>query len=517
MSFIIVLFSNSLFAQHSLYMPVPPPNVDRGVIAQKPPLGATVDVVINNVPSYTWTHGCGPTALGMVIGYFDGLGFSDLVSGSASTQTTGVNDVIANSFHYNDYSLPIDNYPTLLTDKSQTGGAHSSNCLADFMKTSWSIEGNYYGWSWSNYIAISYNSYISFINSAYQHQASQIYYSDVVAWNTFINEIDNNRPVVLLVDSDGDGGTDHFVTGIGYNSSNKTYAIYDTWDHNIHWYTWHAMSSGNAWGIWGFTTFILKFNISASVSPSGNGSVSGAGYFYAGEQISLTANAYVGFNFVNWTENGIEVSTSTTYQFTANSNRILVANFEQAPPVVPESYSLSNKTLLDGTSNCFNALQTITVAGGETTVDFENGSTVDLIAGQSITFLPGFHSHSGSLMNAWITTDGSFCDPAPAPIIAQQMDKSSFVDGQSQPDSVQESGHLVKLYPNPNNGLFTIELNDCDNATITIFNLAGTMVFQQKGFQSGKHLLQVRDIKKGVYILNVNETDKQIIRKFVVE
>lgn len=81
----------------------------------------------------------------------------------------------------------------------------------------------------------------------------------------------------------------------------------------------------------------------------------------------------------------------------------------------------------------------------------------------------------------------------------------------------EKSKSDASIFPNPNNGMFAIELNDCNNATITIFNLAGTMVFQQKGFQSGKHLLQVRNIKKGVYILNVNETDKQIIRKFVVE
>jgi hypothetical protein len=75
----------------------------------------------------------------------------------------------------------------------------------------------------------------------------------------------------------------------------------------------------------------------------------------------------------------------------------------------------------------------------------------------------------------------------------------------------------VTIFPNPNNGLFTIDLSNCNNATITISNLAGTKVFQQKGFQSGKHLLQVRDITKGVYILNVTQPDKQIIRKFVVK
>ena len=89
--------------------------------------------------------------------------------------------------------------------------------------------------------------------------------------------------------------------------------------------------------------------------------------------------------------------------------------------------------------------------------------------------------------------------------------------GESPSTIKEKSKSDATIFPNPNNGMFAIELNNCNNATITIFNLAGTMVFQQKGFQSGKHLLQVHDITKGVYILNVNETDKQIIRKFVVK
>lgn len=56
----------------------------------------------------------------------------------------------------------------------------------------------------------------------------------------------------MLVDSDGNGNTDHFVTGIGYDESNSTYAIYDTWDNNIHWYQWRGMSSSYSWGIYGF-------------------------------------------------------------------------------------------------------------------------------------------------------------------------------------------------------------------------------------------------------------------------
>jgi uncharacterized repeat protein (TIGR02543 family) len=43
----------------------------------------------------------------------------------------------------------------------------------------------------------------------------------------------------------------------------------------------------------------------------------------------LTATPANGYAFVNWTENGNQVSTSATYSFTVSGNRTLVANFKQ--------------------------------------------------------------------------------------------------------------------------------------------------------------------------------------------
>ncbi len=224
-----------------------PDNVNKGIIG----VSSKNQVVISDVPSYEWRHGCGPTALGMVIGYYDINGYPDLISGDASTQTISVNNAIANDEHYSDYSMPIDYYPELFQDKSELGGAHTDNCISDFMHTSWSLDENRYGWSYSNKISIAFESYISQQNNSYLTSSTYEYF-DSESWNVYVNEINNNRPVVLLVDSDGDGNTDHFVTGIGYDDSNNNYAIYDTWDQNIHWFQWREMSSSYSWGIYGF-------------------------------------------------------------------------------------------------------------------------------------------------------------------------------------------------------------------------------------------------------------------------
>jgi hypothetical protein len=253
---VFVFLSFNSFAQQSKSYSERPENVDKGII-----VNSKASVIISGVPSYLWRRGCGPTAVGMVVGYYDENGYSDLIQGSSASQTSFVNDAIANEEHYNDYSLPLDYYSTLLQDNSQLGGAHSSNCIADFMNTSWSSRGNYWGWSWSSDIDNSFINYVALMNSAYSTSCAAVGYSDVTAWDSYKVEIDSNRPVVFLVDSDGDGSTDHFVTGIGYDNDTKTYGIYDTWDNDIHWFSWHAMTSGNAWGIYNFMKFLVSGSI----------------------------------------------------------------------------------------------------------------------------------------------------------------------------------------------------------------------------------------------------------------
>lgn len=251
----IIIISFNSFAQQSKGWPTRPENVEKGIINN-----SKSQVLISGVPAYLWKNGCGPTALGMVIGYYDSNGFSDLIDGDALSQTDDVNNAIANDQHYNDYSLPKDYTPNLKEDKSSLGGAHVSNCIADFMCTSWSSKGNYWGWSYSNYIDDAFINYAAFKNTNYNINATYNYFN-ANSWNNYIVEIDNNRPVVLLVDSDGDGNTDHFVCGIGYDISQNLYAIYDTWDHEIHWYTWRGMSSSYKWGIYGFNKFQITYSV----------------------------------------------------------------------------------------------------------------------------------------------------------------------------------------------------------------------------------------------------------------
>jgi len=75
---------------------------------------------------------------------------------------------------------------------------------------------------------------------------------------------------------------------------------------------------------WSFTTIP---QVTLSSTPVGGGTTSGSGLFNAGSSVIVTATQNTGYTFVNWTENGTIASTSLSYTFTLNANRILVANF----------------------------------------------------------------------------------------------------------------------------------------------------------------------------------------------
>jgi hypothetical protein len=249
--------------------PTPPPWVLRER-AETAPAGLLAPVLISGVPFYLWRDGCGPTAAGMVLGYWDGQGFDFLIPGDAQSQTPDVDAMIATegpASNYTDYCEPIDSFPTLKPDLSENppGDEHPNNCVADYMLTSQSAHNNYYGWGWASNVGPAMKSYVDalgipdlVVTEDLLHMGSSL------TWDSFKAEIDAGRPLVFLVDTDGDGSTDHFVTVVGYNEAGtQSYACHDTWDTHVHWYDFKQMQGGQQWGVWGATTFQLGWQCHA--------------------------------------------------------------------------------------------------------------------------------------------------------------------------------------------------------------------------------------------------------------
>ena len=71
------------------------------------------------------------------------------------------------------------------------------------------------------------------------------------------------------------------------------------------------------------------FQVTTLVNSSIGGSVDGTGYYGCGDVCTLTAVPEDGYVFCSWTENGMIVSTESTYSFNVTGDRTLKVNFAE--------------------------------------------------------------------------------------------------------------------------------------------------------------------------------------------
>jgi|GEM_PF-3186339 len=249
--------------------PVPPKAVlerdaaKRAQAKAKGAAAATGETVIAGVPAYTWRHGCGPTAAGMIVGYYDAQGY-ELIDGDAAAQSESVNQAIASGGdasspfpagseqHFEDYAAPIENSDAVLDDAYIAAGRtpHVSNSIADYMNTSRSSLWLKYGWSYDVDLG---SGLVGYVNQEQPNvTVEHTYYAGSdMTWSVLTREVDARRPMVFLVDIDGDGGTDHFVTVIGYREApTRQYASWDTWSTTIRWENFAPIAPSVPWGVY---------------------------------------------------------------------------------------------------------------------------------------------------------------------------------------------------------------------------------------------------------------------------
>jgi hypothetical protein len=73
--------------------------------------------------------------------------------------------------------------------------------------------------------------------------------------------------------------------------------------------------------------FTNAYTVTTIAQPVLGGVTSGDGIYNSGSLVAVNAVANAGYNFVNWTENGVAVSSLPDYSFIATADRTLAANF----------------------------------------------------------------------------------------------------------------------------------------------------------------------------------------------
>jgi hypothetical protein len=233
----------------------------------------------------------------------------------------------------------------------------------------------------------------------------------------------------------------------------------------------------------------------------------------------LTENRITNPTFIPYISSWDIVNGNSKFDITiksgSNSYHDVVPNDIVTPLInamLIDNLFLQNKTITD-TRN-YIASQTITAGSNVTSSvpvgDFvvDNGAVVNFTAGQSINLQPGFEAKAGSFFHASIVPPPAFvaqCDGSNAQQGMRTTGNSGIVNsgGTRAPsltnnqiqastngiptsikDSLSQSFNQVRVYPNPNNGRITVELNLQGQNLQTIkefklYNLTGQLVFSQ--------------------------------------
>ncbi len=228
---------------------------------------------------------------------------------------------------------------------------------------------------------------------------------------------------------------------------------------------------------------LQTFDINVSANPSYAGTVEGGGTYNFWQQCTVIATPNEGYDFLNWTENGNQVSTNPTYSFNVSLDRDLVANF---------------------------ALQTIEITA---TVDPAEGGTATgggtYNYGDEVTIT--VETNEDWAFRNWtengvvLTEDKTFTFTATA--------NRNFVAHLEYTEGVDEFGSQTLIYPNPVTDKLTIEAREAISK-VEIYNAMGALIYSQNDCTE-KVEISTTDLPAGIYFVKVIG-EKSLTKKVVI-
>ena len=223
---------------------------------------------------------------------------------------------------------------------------------------------------------------------------------------------------------------------------------------------------------------LRSFSIKAEQSPIEGGTVAGYGDYDFGQSVSLTAVPSTGYDFTNWTEDGLEVSTSPTLEFIAKKRRSLVANF------TIQTFTISAE---------FEPLEGGTITGAG---DYNYGQTITLIAVPATDYEFVHWTENGSELSL---------DPALEFTVTEDRNLVALF---SKVLGLTGEETIFQVYPNPTQQRITISPDRIDR--VKLYDASGSLLLE-----STSNELMLDDLPPGKYTLLIFSGDEVQVAKVV--
>ncbi|MDR1112301.1 MAG: C10 family peptidase [Bacteroidales bacterium] len=326
---------------------------------------------------------------------------------------------------------------------------------------------------------------------------NDFYYSDDINWelrsshtlNNWKNKIkanlDNKRPV--LYQSPGTRTDGHAFICDGYNSHDE---FHFNWGHNSADYGWFALNAIEFDNSTGHHNYNYAQEAVFDIYPNPNNTQNYCNYY-----MPLWAHYYLYYNVQGNTFPPPYLNVPKTFAILESVDESMA---QQLP--APATW------------------HTIPAGG-----------VSEYVAHKEIRLLPGFHAEAGSYFRAHIEPCAGCSEVQSSSMLNNPINPDGF-SGTSDmlpplkqgysvaTDRFQEEEPAnVKLYPNPNSGIFTIETNfdPLKVTTVQIYNSLGQLTYSQAGLLQAA--ITVPGLNKGLFVVKITTATNQFMHKMVVQ
>ena len=169
--------------------------------------------------------------------------------------------------------------------------------------------------------------------------------------------------------------------------------------------------------------------------------------------------------------------------------------------LVPEFRIVQKVTVDPLQSVCYDATNTITVAGDETYFVVEPSGSAIFAAGSKIIILPDTWIKQSGYMHAYVDSTGEYCGAV------KQPDATVM---KAEEKSIRIENFFFRIYPNPTTGNFTLEQKGDKSYTalkIEIYGMRGEKVMTAAMTGEKKHEFQFSNVPAGLYFVKVLTDD----------
>ncbi len=384
---------------------------------------------------------------------------------------------------------------------------------------------------------------------------------------SYVAHFSLNTYVITVATIPGNGGT---VTGGGTYSHGATVTLTATPNEGytfVHWtkngyvvsynstYTFTASSDGDY--VASFQPY--SFTISATADPEDAGVVIGAGVYNIGITATLTAIANPGYEFVQWTKDGVHVSSRESFNIIVTEDASYVAHFSVGNHVVTTSAQPDNGGTVTGAGTYqhgTNCTVTATPNDGYMFVRWMvNGEEVSTEASYTFQVMENTHciavfvssscqvlaivdpEQGGVVTGAGTYTYGETVTLTLTPnedyhfinwtengeVFSEELTITFVVEGNrlftahlEYTEGIGEhNGFDVTVFPNPAIDKLSVEASE-PIRLLEIFSINGVLVYSKKNCEATTEV-KVSDFATGTYMIRLT-TDKAVeMRRFVKE